>query len=165
MATMTRKIELDQITAIVDTREQQPYDLAPMAAEAGTLQVGDYSVAGLQSVIAIERKELSDFIACCGRERDRFQRELNSLRGWPVSAVLIETTWQTLELGQWRSRITPASVMGSVTSWIAQGHNLILADDRDMSQRICRSILFHAARHRWREVATLVDSVAERKSA
>ena len=52
---MKREPMLSDITAVIDSREQTPFDLAPMKIEAGALQVGDYSVAGLESVIAIER--------------------------------------------------------------------------------------------------------------
>ena len=63
------------------SREQTPFDLAPMQTKAGTLNVGDYSIAGLESVVAIERKSLPDLVACCGRERERFQRNRRLHRG------------------------------------------------------------------------------------
>lgn len=110
------------ITAIVDTREQCPFNLDPMTTEPGTLYTGDYSVAGLESVIAVERKSLGDLLACVGRERERFERELQRLKSYPVSCVIIEASWQELERGEWRGKITPNVVMGSVTSWIARGH-------------------------------------------
>ena len=50
----------EQITAIIDTREQAPLDLAPLATITGTLSTGDYSVKGLEAVVAIERKSLPD---------------------------------------------------------------------------------------------------------
>ena len=154
---------LEDITAIIDSREQTPFDLAPMQTITKGLDIGDYSVAGLESVVTIERKSLMDFVACCGRERARFQRELDRLRGWPVSAVLIESTWATIEAGQWktpRMKMTPTHVMGSITAWIAQGHTIIVAP-RPMAQRICRSVLFHAAKYRLREAEALLSSITK----
>ncbi len=151
------------VTAIVDTREQTPFDLSPMATKSGTLNVGDYSVAGLEAVVSIERKSLMDFVQCCGRERDRFQRELDRLRGWPVSAVIIESTWTTIEGGTWKRpgmKITPNHVLGSLTSWISQGHTIIVAP-RPMAQRICRSVLCHSARHRFDEVKALIETITK----
>ena len=117
-----KELHLSDVTAIIDTREQTPFNLEPMRVEAGTLAVGDYSVAGLESVVSIERKSLPDFVACCGRERDRFQRELDRLRGWPVSAVVLEFGWQALEQGNWRSigiwrRQIFRKWMNGVTRW------------------------------------------------
>ena len=54
---MKRDPKLSEVTAIIDTREQTPFDLAPMQTKAGTLNVGDYSVAALSSPrIGIRRK-------------------------------------------------------------------------------------------------------------
>jgi len=152
---LPEKFTVDQINAIIDTREQTPFDLSPMQCERGTLQVGDYSIRGLETVVAIERKSLPDFVACCGTERDRFQRELNSLRGWQVSAVIIEAAWNELDLAQWRSRLTAKQVKASALSWIAQGHNLVFAGCHEQAAEVCKGILYYAARNRYREARAL----------
>ncbi|MGN6544490.1 MAG: hypothetical protein ACTHK7_05545, partial [Aureliella sp.] len=72
------KLDPAAVTAIVDTREQTPLDLAPLRVQPGTLDTGDYALAGCDSV-RIERKSLPDLIACVGRERDRFDREIERL--------------------------------------------------------------------------------------
>ncbi|WP_241160230.1 hypothetical protein [Desulfovibrio sp. ZJ369] len=51
---------------------------------AGSLTVGDYSLEGLTDKVAVERKELPDLVQCLGRERERFERELQ--RGMPLDA-------------------------------------------------------------------------------
>ncbi len=101
---------MEHLTAVVDSREQTPWDLSPMTMETNGLNVGDYSIRGLESIVAIERKSLVDFVACCGSERERFQKELDRLRGWPVSAIVIEANWADLELGQWRSKLSAKQV-------------------------------------------------------
>lgn len=153
------ELKLEQITAIVDTREQAAWDLSPMKIVSKGLDVGDYSIVGLESVIAIERKSLQDFVMCCGSERERFQRELDRLRGWPVHAVIIEASWGELEMGQWRSKLTSAQVMSSFASWIAQGHTLILGGSVPCAAALCRGVLFYAARYRMREALALLKSV------
>ena len=66
---------------IVDSRKQAPFPFRGpryegVTVEVGALSVGDYSLAGLADKVAVERKELSDLVACLGRERERFEREL-----------------------------------------------------------------------------------------
>ena len=66
---------------LIDTREQAPFAFtheryAGTTIEAGTLDTGDYSLAGLTDLVAVERKSLPDLVACLGRERERFEREL-----------------------------------------------------------------------------------------
>jgi hypothetical protein len=42
---------------VVDTREQEPLAFERLASVRGTLQTGDYSVAGLQDLFSIEAIE------------------------------------------------------------------------------------------------------------
>ncbi len=149
-------LKMEHLTAVVDSREQTPWDLSPMAMETDGLSVGDYSIKGLESIVAIERKSLADFVGCCGAERDRFQKELDRLRGWPVSAIVIEANWADLELGQWRSKLSAKQVQASFCSWIAQGHRIILGRDHATAASIARAILFYAARYRVREAAGIM---------
>lgn len=77
---------------IVDSREQAPFPFRGpryegVTVEVGTLSVGDYSLAGLADKVAVERKELSDLVACLGRERERFEREL--ARGAALDAFCV----------------------------------------------------------------------------
>lgn len=159
------ELQLEQITAIVDTREQMAWDLSPMQIVSKKLDVGDYSILGLETFIAIERKSLADFVMCCGSERERFQRELDSLRAWTVRPVIIEATWSELRMGQWRSKLSAKQVMSSIASWIAEGHFFIPAGDADGAAMLCRGILFYHARKRLREAEALLKSVSKQGAA
>ncbi|MFN7877473.1 MAG: ERCC4 domain-containing protein [Pirellula sp.] len=152
------ELKIEDLTVVIDTREQDPWDMEPCRVVIDGLSVADYSVRGLESVVAIERKSLADFVGCCGSERERFQRELDRLRGWSVSAVVIEASWGDFELGQWRSKLTSKQVMASFCSWISQGHRLILGRDHATAATIARGILFYAARYRLREAAEIVNA-------
>ena len=111
-------------TVIIDTREQTPWTFAELPTVRDTLDTGDYSVVGLRHVIAVERKEPSDFVACCGHGRDRFKRELQRLRAYRFRLLVIETDARAIEAGPlnpwWRSQLQPAHVMGALAAWTAQ---------------------------------------------
>src|SRR5262245_53638406 len=107
---MKATLDPSQLVAIIDTREQHELNLAPLPTERGTLATGDYSVKGLERIIAIERKSLADLLACCGVERERFDREVQRLLAYPVRCLVIESNWFTIERGEWRSQIRPAAV-------------------------------------------------------
>ena len=72
-AQLASELAIEGITAVVDTREQRPLDLTPLKSVPGTLATGDYSVRGLEHVVAIERKSLDDLLGCIGRDRARFE--------------------------------------------------------------------------------------------
>jgi ERCC4-type nuclease len=145
----------EQVVAVVDSREQLPLDLSPLQSVAGTLTTGDYSVQGLETIVAVERKSLADLLGCIGQHRERFDREVMRLIAYPVRAIVIEATWADLERGEWQSRITPAAAIGSLLGWIAQGVPIILAGDHERAGRYVSRLLFTAARRRWREARAL----------
>jgi ERCC4-type nuclease len=150
------ELKPDQVTAVIDTREQRPLDLAPLRVEAGALTTGDYSVRGLETIIAVERKSLSDLLACIGQERERFDREVLRLLAYPCRAIVVEATWGDLEQGEWRSQVTPSAAVGSVLGWVAAGVPVIMAGDHARAGRYVGRLLFTAARRRWREARALV---------
>lgn len=76
-------------TVIIDTREQTPLDFLHLPSERGTLQSGDYSIAGLEHDFAVERKSITDLCGSCTRSRERFERELHRLRGFDFARLLI----------------------------------------------------------------------------
>ncbi len=102
---LPKTIKPEDITAIVDSREQTPLDLSPLKTEVGTLQTGDYALKACPDAIRIERKSLPDLIGCVGRDRERFEREVERLLAFPVRILLIESTWAAIELKQWRGKI------------------------------------------------------------
>lgn len=145
--------------AVVDTREQLPLDLSPLQAVAGTLPTGDYSVKGLEGVVAIERKSLGDLLGCIGQHRERFDREVQRLLAYPCRCIVVEASWPDLEQGEWRSKVTPSAAIGSVLGWIAQGVPIIMAGDHARAGRYVSRLLFTAARRRWREARALVGPI------
>jgi len=148
----------EEVIAVIDTREKIPYDLAPLVSEFGTLTTGDYSLKGLQGVVAIERKTLGDFLSCVGKNRERFEREVARLLAYPVRCLVIESSWATLEAGEWSSRITPQAAIGSLLGWVAAGLPVVLAGDRERAGRMVSRLLYIAARRRWREARTFLKA-------
>ena len=153
----------ESIVAIIDSREQLPLDLAPLASEVGTLATGDYSVKGLEHVVSVERKSLGDLLSCVGTSRERFDREVQRLLAYPVRCLVVESTWTEIERGEWRSRITPQSAIGSLIGWIAHGLPVLMAGDHARAGRYTSRLLYTAARRRWREARSLLNGTLQRR--
>ena len=94
----------EDVTAIVDTREQMPLSLEPLRVEFATLPTGDYSLKGLENIVAVERKGLGDLLSCVGVERKRFDREVKRLLAYPVRCLVIESTGSVKYQSQGLSR-------------------------------------------------------------
>ena len=155
----------EHVVAVVDTREQLPLDLAPLQVVEGTLTTGDYSLRGLEHLVAVERKSLPDLLGCIGQERERFEREVQRLLAYPTRALVVEATWADIEAGEWRSRVTSKAVIGSLLGWIGAGLPVIMAGDHARAGRYVSRFLFITARRRWRELRALSSEVIDDGSA
>lgn len=146
------KLDPGSVTAIVDSREQLPLDLAPLRTESATLTTGDYSLKGLEHHVCIERKSLDDLLGCVGRDRERFERELQRMLAYPVRVLLVESTWADIELGQWRSKVTSSQVMGSLIGWAAMGIQVAMIGSHERAGQFTSRLLYTVARRRYREL-------------
>lgn len=151
-------IRVEDVTAIVDSREQRPLDLE-LRTVPGTLATADYSVVGLEHLVAVERKSLPDLVMCVGRERLRFERELQRMRAYETRVIVIEASRASVELKQYRGDVSPAAVLGSVYSWIARGITVEWAGDRQAAAKAVSRILFSAARERWRQLQSFREGL------
>lgn len=147
----------EDVMAIVDTREQAPLDLL-IPSVVGTLACADYSIRGLEHLVAVERKSLADLVMCCGRERDRFDGCVKRMQAYETRALVIEATWGAIELGQWRSQLKPSQVKGALYSWMKYV-SVIFTGDRQTAASVVSGILFSAARNRWRELQSFGGSL------
>ena len=132
---------------VIDSREQNPWSFCNLPSERGKLTTADYSIAGLEHLVSIERKSLDDLLACVGRDRDRFTRELQRLRAYRFRCLVVETSYAELERGEWRSKIQPAAVLGSLSAWTAQySLPVMLVGTHKAGAEFCERYLFQCAR-------------------
>ena len=109
-----------EATIIVDTREQEPYSFDPrlVTAVRRALPAGDYSVAGLEESVAVERKTLDDFVATVIHSRERFREELLKLAAYRAACVVVEAGLLDLLQKRYRGGAHPNAVLGSALSLI-----------------------------------------------
>lgn len=133
---------------VVDTREQAPWHFGETPTTIGTLASGDYSVAGHETKIAIERKSLPDLVASVTRERDRFWRELGRLRDYDFAAVVVEADMGHALAGAYRSRAVPWSVITSTLAITADfGIAVVWGSDARNAARVAEWLLRRAWSH------------------
>ena len=146
---------------IIDTREQCPFSFRHerMAAttEPGTLAVGDYSLAGLEDKVAVERKSLPDLVMCLGRERERFERELARGAALDAFAVVCEGSWLELSRGEYRSRLNPHAACQSVLAFAGRYRvPFLFAGSRSAAEYMTWGFLrqyLEGAKKRWKAIA------------
>ena len=135
---------------IVDSREQKPFSFKdyPVEVATGTLTTGDYSLAGFEDRVAVERKSLGDLLGCLTSGRNRFARELERLRGYESVVVVVEAPFEHLADGRYRSRMHPDAAVQSVIS-IIQEYRMPFSffPNRIRAERFVFDFLRHFCRH------------------
>ena len=123
---MTARVSTSTPTpVVVDTREQRPFTF-PEHLAAGTitiaraaLPVGDYSLLGYESRVAIERKSLADYVSTVVHARERFSRELQIFARYDLAAVVVEASLEDVLAHRYSTNASPESIWGATVSIIA----------------------------------------------
>jgi ERCC4-type nuclease len=107
---------------LIDSREQAPYSFTPpryegVTTETASLQTGDYSLAGLQDRIALERKSLDDLTGTLTKGRERFERECERGRGFEYFGLIIEAALEDVRGHRYQSQMTPQSLLQSLAAF------------------------------------------------
>ena len=89
-----------------------------MTAVRRALPAGDYSVAGLESMVAVERKTLDDFVSTVIRARGRFRANCASSAGYARACIVVEADLADVLQGRYRGDAHPNAVLGSALSII-----------------------------------------------
>jgi len=121
---ITRSAKIPKPTVLVDTREQQPFPLLKNhpnlfgGEKHVALKTGDYSIEGMEPLVALERKTLADIVNCTVTSRQRFIANCARLERFCWRAIIIEATYEDLkrncqEFGV-ESDVHPNAVIGTL---------------------------------------------------
>ena len=143
-----KKPSIQNFTIIIDTREQRPYTFQNIKPEPPEtimqgLKTGDYSVAGFESCICVERKSMSDLFGSVGTGRARFECEMERMASYNYACIIIEA-----EIQQWfnnppvRSKMSSKAVFRSLIAFSQRyGIHIWPAWDRQSAEKFCYIIL------------------------
>lgn len=138
-------------TIVIDTREQEPYSFDPRlaGAERRALAAGDYSVAGLEDQVAVERKTLDDFVSTVIHRRRRFREELRKLSSYRAACVVVEAELLDVLGKRYRGEARPEAVVGSTLSILLDyGVPVAFCGNRQAARHYTQAFLL-AAHKRW----------------
>ena len=118
---LIRSAGIPKPIALVDTREQRPLPLFAShpnwigGQRVATLPTGDYTVDGMEQILALERKSLPDLVSCTVSDRIRFLKQCDRLAEFRWKAILIEATYEDIKRGFCiPSDVHPNSVTGTL---------------------------------------------------
>ena len=144
---MTENEFLNNLTLIVDSREQTPYLFSGYKTEISGLSIGDYSLKNCETEISVERKSVNDLIGSLTKGRDRFERELQKGAQLPYFAMVIEATLSDLSNSRYKSKALPKSIIQSLLSWsVKYNTHVFFCDSREYAEKVTLSLLLKYAR-------------------
>ncbi len=137
---------------VFDTREKDEYTFGDVVTIKQKLDAGDYSVAGLEDRIAIERKNIDDFVGTVIYHQDRFHEELILLARLEFSAIVVEASLKDILEHRYKSGVHPASVIGAAVAVMVEYRiPIIFAGSRQLACHVTQKILERfALKHQWR---------------
>jgi ERCC4-type nuclease len=136
---------------VIDTREKEQYSFR-VASIRKKLDAGDYSIEGLETRIAVERKTLDDFVGTVIRARGRFYRELQRLERYARACVVVEADLEDVLHGRYRGDAHPHSILGSALAISVDfGIPVFFCSNRQIACHFVEGYLLRAAdrRERW----------------
>jgi ERCC4-type nuclease len=114
--------QIPKPVVLVDTREKSPFDFSRFPnwisdEKRQKLRIGDYSIEGMESLLAIERKSLSDLITTLMQQRPRFFKMCERLAKYRWCALLIEASYEDVKSPygeEYNTLAHPNAVSGSL---------------------------------------------------
>lgn len=124
----------------IDTREQRPYEYPN--SEVKTLPTGDYSVIGLEHLVAVERKTVTDAYSSLGCERPRFRAEVERLGRLDYGAIVVESSLPDFLRPPMFSHMNPRAAISTLLSWSVRYRvHVFFAGDRRHGEALTRVLL------------------------
>jgi ERCC4-type nuclease len=143
--------------AIVDTREQNPFSFARFRGwfagiEYKALQVGDYSVAGMEKVCTVERKDLPDLIHSFTSERPVFVDRLRKMSTYPHRLLVITAALSQVKSPYSHTSVSPNKITQSLIAALAGlGVPFLCVETHEMGEEIVASYLYQVSLYHWLE--------------
>lgn len=148
--------EETKFSILRDTREQKGCGWQFRASancfgmEEVKLDVGDYTIKGLEDKLMIERKTIGDLWNTLGRDWDRFLREMERAQNHKLKYLIIEGTLADINKGYLYSKVPPENIHAKLIS-LQVKHNVhvIFAGRTDLARDYVRNLM--AKLHKYNE--------------
>jgi ERCC4-type nuclease len=141
---------------LVDTREV-PLDFFRFPGwfagiERKALKLGDYSIAGMEDICVVERKELPDLVHSCTTDRRVFVNRLRRMAAYPHRLLVVTSTLSQIK--------SPYSYPGGNPNRVTQSLIAVLAgiqipflcsETHELGEEIVASYLYQVHLYHWLE--------------
>lgn len=142
---------------LVDTREQMPFNFSRFSGwfarvEKKALKVGDYTIAGLEDICAVERKDLADLIHSFTVDRRVFINRLRLMSSFPHRLLVVSAPLSQVKSPYSYSNINPNRILQSLIAVFA-GLNIpfLCTETHELGEEVVASYLYQVHLYDWLE--------------
>lgn len=140
---------------LVDTREKNPFSFERFhnwfsGIEKRPLELGDYSVAGLESRCVVERKDLNDLTHSLHVQRFAFVARLKRMADSPDRLLVITAPLSQIKSRYEHSPANPNQITQSLVATLAGLRvPFLCADTHELGEEIVASYLYQVHLYHW----------------
>jgi ERCC4-type nuclease len=145
-------------TVVIDTREQNPFDFSRFdgwfsGVERRALKLGDYSIAGLEDVCVVERKDLSDLVRSFTIERSVFVDRLRKMTRYSHNLLIITAALSQIKSPYPYSAVSPNQITQSLIAVLAGLQvPFLCTETHELGEELLASFLYQVHLYHWLEV-------------
>jgi ERCC4-type nuclease len=142
---------------LVDTREQNPLDCSRFAGwfagiEKRALKLGDYSIAGLEDVCVVERKDLPDLVHSLTTDRSVFVSRLRRMAGYSHRLLVITAALSQVKSPYAFSAVDPNRITQSLIAvLVGTGVPFLCTETHELGEEVVASYLYQVHLYHWLE--------------
>jgi hypothetical protein len=141
----------------VDTREQNPFDFSRFkgwfsGVERRALKLGDYSIAGLEDVCVVERKDLADLVRSFTVERQVFVDRLRRMSHYPHRLLIVTAALSQVKSPYPNSAAKPNQITQSLIA-VLTGLQVpfLCTEAHELGEELLASYLYQVHLYHWLE--------------
>jgi ERCC4-type nuclease len=142
---------------LVDTREQNPLDFSRFdgwfaGIEKNALKLGDYSIAGMEEMCVVERKDLLDLVHSCTANRSVFMNRLRQMAQYPHRLLLVTSTLSQIKSPYAHAGENPSRIAQSLIAMLAGLQVPVLCSEtHELGEELVASYLYQVHLYHWLE--------------
>jgi len=142
---------------LVDTREQNPFDFFRFeqwfaGIEKKALRIGDYSIAGLEEICVVERKDLSDLIHSLTTNRPVFIHRLRLMSQHRHRILVITAALSQVKSPYPQTSTSPNRITQSLIALLAGLQvPFLCTETHELGEELVASYLYQVHLYHWLE--------------
>jgi ERCC4-type nuclease len=149
------QLKVPRGVVLVDTREQNPFDFSRFAGwftgvQKRALALGDYTIAGLEDVCVVERKDLGDLVCSFTAERSVFIERLRRMSSYPHRLLVITAALSQVKSPYPHSNANPNRILQSLVAVLAGvAIPFVTTETHELGEEIVASYLYQIHLYDW----------------